>query len=67
MGILDIFKKQQAPEPDLVVEATLEEARPIDIAPTANPHVKVIELNGKKYNEIFDPVTWTTRRELLVE
>lgn len=31
-----------------------------------NPFVQVVTINGKKYNQIFDPKTQTTRVELLV-
>jgi hypothetical protein len=43
-----------------VVEPAVEEPK-VEL----NPNVKVVELNGRRYHEIFNPADGTTRMELL--
>lgn len=47
------------------VSATVESR--VEIKVEHNPNVKVVELNGKKYNQIYNPVEGTTSLELLTE
>ncbi len=49
------------PSPEVPAEVTVEEVV------ETNPNVKVVEISGVKYNEIFNPADGTTRLEPLVD
>lgn len=55
-------KKEKIVEPKKIIESVS-----IEVKVESNPNVKVIELNGKRYNEIYNPLEGTTRLELLIE
>ena len=52
--------------PEVVADPVPEVVEPPVEAPVS-PNVKVVEIGGKKYNQIFNPATGVTTQELLVD
>lgn len=61
-------KKVKIEEPKVELKVAPEVAEKVVEAPKAeNPNVKVIELNGRKVLQVFNPVEGTTHNEPFVE
>ena len=55
-------------EDSSVEESQVEIVVPVEVKPVIeNPNVKVIELNGRKVLQVFDPLEGTTHNEPIVE
>lgn len=59
-----VNKKVEAAEP--VMEPVAAQPEAVS-APQENPNVSVVEINGRRYNKIFNPADGTTSVELLTE